>query len=81
VKKTAAALISGDEYAKRFNACRMGTWCRGLSGIPGDPWVVYFWRDEKAELIDSPLLEQQLLLDVQVRKARMRKAQRAAVPK
>jgi len=62
--------LLADEYAKRFGKrpARMGDLVQAglLRGIPGDPlgFPYIFGEDEKAELnLDSPLLEQQLLLE------------------
>jgi len=62
--------LLADEYAKRFGKrpARMGDLVQAglLQGIPGDPlgFPYIFGEDEKAELnLDSPLLEQQLLLE------------------
>ena len=62
--------LLSDEYAKRFGKrpARMGDLVQAglLRGIPGDPlgFPYIFGEDEKAELnLDSPLLEQQLLLE------------------
>ena len=62
--------LLADEYAKRFGKrpARMSdlVQARLLQGIPGDPlgFPYIFGEDEKAELnLDSPLLEQQLLLE------------------
>jgi hypothetical protein len=59
-----------DEYAKRFGRrpTRMSELVQAgmLRGIPGDPlgFPYIFGEDGKAELsLDSPLLEQQLLLE------------------
>jgi tetratricopeptide (TPR) repeat protein len=59
-----------DEYAKRYgkHPVRMGEMVQAglLHGIPGDPlgFAYVFGEDGKAELnLESPLLEQQLLLD------------------
>jgi hypothetical protein len=59
-----------DEYAKRYGKrpARMSEMVQAglLRGIPGDPlgFAYIFGKDGKAELnLDSPLLEQQLLLD------------------
>jgi tetratricopeptide (TPR) repeat protein len=59
-----------DEYAKRYGKrpARMSEMVQAglLRGIPGDPlgFAYIFGEDGKAELnLDSPLLEQQLLLD------------------
>ncbi len=62
--------LLADEYAKRFGKrpARMSDLVQAglLQGIPGDPlgFPYIFGEDEKAELnLDSPLLEQQLLLE------------------
>jgi tetratricopeptide (TPR) repeat protein len=62
--------LLADEYAKRFGKrpARMSEMVQAgmLSGIPGDPlgFAYIFGEDGKAELnLDSPLLEQQLLLE------------------
>ena len=59
-----------DEYAKRYgkHPTRMSelVWAGLLRGIPGDPlgFAYIFSEEGKAELnLDSPLLEQQLLID------------------
>jgi hypothetical protein len=59
-----------DEYAKRYGKrpTRMNelVWAAMLPGIPGDPlgFAYIFSEEGKAELnLDSPLLEQQLLID------------------
>jgi len=59
-----------DEYAKRYGKrpARMSEMVQAglLRGIPGDPlgFAYIFGEDGKAELnLDSPLLEQQLLLN------------------
>ena len=59
-----------DEYAKRYGKrpTRMNelVWAGMLPGIPGDPlgFAYIFSEEGKAELnLDSPLLEQQLLID------------------
>jgi hypothetical protein len=60
----------GDEYAKRYGnrPTRMSEMVQAglLRGIPADPlgFAYVFGEDGKAELnLESPLLEQQLLLD------------------
>jgi tetratricopeptide (TPR) repeat protein len=62
--------LLADEYAKRFGKrpARMSELVQAglLRGIPGDPlgFAYIFGEDGKAELnLDSPLLEQQLLLE------------------
>jgi tetratricopeptide (TPR) repeat protein len=62
--------LLADEYAKRFGKrpARMSEMVQAglLRGIPGDPlgFAYIFGEDGKAELnLDSPLLEQQLLLE------------------
>jgi tetratricopeptide (TPR) repeat protein len=62
--------LLADEYAKRFGKrpARMSELVQAglLQGIPGDPlgFAYIFGEDGKAELnLDSPLLEQQLLLE------------------